>query len=433
MTSLKKRKKENWLKSLIHVTHHNPVAMRIIVTTILLSLFAAAFAQDIRVAHYTETTGYNHGTKSVSYAMFSGFNYPGFNLIVDDYPNSNWMDTLENIQYYDVVVWSNTSGNNGLTATQRANFEQYINGGGGYLGIHAATDTYRHSTANGGKTGTWDWYAENLPGASVQENPNHTSSNHNNDMTVLVPGHPTMANVPQPIWNKTEEYYYWQNGYLATGYVDLLQVAQTGSKSYDIPRMMARCKEHPNGARVFYTALGHSKSNFTSDQNFQNLIKDALFWVANPTSFPIENIDGTFVSGQVCWDALGEGVEEIHIQHYAGGEWVTDTIFTEMSGCYIPDLCGIQDVRVYSSGSWGEVAWSATLDFEGSSRLEQGRILLSCDIPEEATYEVYSVNGTLVHQSKVNKHGEDTFIPFLDRKGTFIYRIFNDTWTIEQN
>ena len=46
-----------------------------------------------------------------------------------------------------------------------------MNNGGGYLGIHAASDTYRHSTANGSSTGTWDWYAE-MAGASVQEGPN---------------------------------------------------------------------------------------------------------------------------------------------------------------------------------------------------------------------------------------------------------------------
>ncbi|MBK9760712.1 MAG: ThuA domain-containing protein [Flavobacteriales bacterium] len=55
---------------------------------------------------------------------------------------------------FDVVVFSNTSGNNILDAGQRANFEQWVQSGGSILVIHAATDTYRHSPANGNNTGT---------------------------------------------------------------------------------------------------------------------------------------------------------------------------------------------------------------------------------------------------------------------------------------
>ncbi|MDP5172661.1 MAG: ThuA domain-containing protein, partial [Bacteroidia bacterium] len=232
-----------------------------------------------KVLHYTETTGYNHNTKSQSLAMFNSW-ASSYNFTVTNDDNGAEFSSLANLQQYAVVVFSNTSGNSGLDATQRANFEAYIAGGGSYLGIHAATDTYRHSSANGGSKGTWDWYAENVAGASVQENPNHTSSSHNNTMTKQATGHPTLANVPAS-WNKTEEYYYWENGYLNSSFTELLRVGQTGSNSYDAPRRMAHCKTLPGGGRAFYTALGHAASNYTSDQNFKNLIRDALVWCAN--------------------------------------------------------------------------------------------------------------------------------------------------------
>ena len=254
---------------------------------LLLSIisFSNVFSQSTwKVLHYTETTGYNHGTKNVSAAMFNSWaGAENYTVVSDD--NGSEFNSLSNLQQYAVVVFSNTSGNSGLSSTQRANFEAYINGGGSYLGIHAASDTYRHSTANGGKTGTWDWYAENVAGASVQEKPNHTSSNHNNTMTQQVANHPTLANVPNP-WNKTEEYYYWENGYLNSAFTELLRVGQTGSKSYDAPRRMAHCKDLNGGGRAFYTALGHSGSNFSSDQNFRNLIRDALLWCAAPNINP---------------------------------------------------------------------------------------------------------------------------------------------------
>lgn len=253
----------------------------LLVTVVHIQGWAQCYA-PWKVLHYTETTGYNHNTKTQSLGMFNSW-ASTYNFSVTNDDNGAEFNTLASLQQYAIVIFSNTSGDNGLNATQRANFEAYINGGGSYLGIHAASDTYRHSSANGGSKGTWDWYAENVAGATVQQSPNHTSSNHNNDMTHQSVGHPTLASLPDP-WNKTEEYYYWENGYLAPGFTELLRVGQTGGNSYDVPRMMAQCKNLPGGGRAFYTALGHDKLNFTSSANinFQNLIKDALIWAATP-------------------------------------------------------------------------------------------------------------------------------------------------------
>lgn len=248
-------------------------------------------AQDtIKVLHYTETTGYDHNTRQDSRSFFERacdsltISTPYF-WSLDHSDNSTVFDDLSSLQEYSVVIWSNTSGANGLTATQRANYEQYVNNGGNYLGIHAAGDTYRHSTSNGSNTGVWDFYAEYLSGCSVQENPNHTSANHNNSMSHIV-SHPILNGLPSP-WNKTEEYYYWENGYLDPTFTELLQVASTGSNSYDAARMMAHYKVHTWGSRSFYTALGHDVSNFTVDTNFEQLLKNALYWCATPT-FPTE-------------------------------------------------------------------------------------------------------------------------------------------------
>lgn len=249
----------------------------------LVSAPAATFAQcggTFKVLHYTETTGYDHNTRSQSLSMFQSWESADDFVVTTD-NNGDEFNSLSNLQQYAVVVFSNTSGDNGLNSTQRANFEAYINGGGSYLGIHAASDTYRHSTANGGSTGTWDWYAENVAGATVQQSPNHTSQNHNNTMTHEEAGHPTLTSVPSP-WNKTEEYYYWENGYLNNSFTELLRVGSTGGNSYDAARMMAHCKDLSGGGRAFYTALGHSGNNYTNDQNFQQLIRNALNWVAEP-------------------------------------------------------------------------------------------------------------------------------------------------------
>lgn len=251
-------------------------------------------AQDtIRVLHYTETTGFDHQTRQVSQQLFAKIcdslaATTQFVWILHATDSSEIFDNLALLQQFKVVVWSNTSGANGLTASQRLNYEQYVQTGGNYLGIHAASDTYRHSSANGNNTGVWDFYAETLSGCSVQENPNHTDQNHNNNLIHQL-NHPILQGLPNP-WNKTEEYYYWESGYIAPTFSNLLQVNSTGPNTYDAARMMAQFKEHAWGSRSFYTALGHAASNYQNDQNFEMLLKNALLWTAHHTSVSVSHL-----------------------------------------------------------------------------------------------------------------------------------------------
>src|SRR5690349_19744876 len=117
--------------------------------------FSECYSQ-CKVLHYTETSGFDHQTRAASFAMFQqmGLQF-GFTV-----HNDSAGQSFGSLQQYDAVIFSNTSGDNILDAAQKANFELYINNGGCFIGIHAASDTYRHSTANGTNTGAWDWYAE---------------------------------------------------------------------------------------------------------------------------------------------------------------------------------------------------------------------------------------------------------------------------------
>lgn len=242
----------------------------------ILFLSFSLTGQTFKVLHYSETSGFDHNTRQNSLNMLTAIGNQN-NFTVDDDETGVAFNTLTNLQRYAVVVFSNTSGNAILDSTQRANFEQYIAGGGAVVGIHAASDTYRHSTANGNRTGTWDWYAETL-GGSVQESPNHTASKYNGIMD-LVGNHPTTGNLPNP-WNKVEEYYYWENGYLSDSITPVLEVRSTGLNSYDTIRPVSWYQNLSDGGRAFYTSLGHANSNYTADTSFQNHIRDAILWAS---------------------------------------------------------------------------------------------------------------------------------------------------------
>ena len=233
-----------------------------------------------RVLHFTRTSGFDHGTRSVSFTMFQSIGNE-LDVLVEDDANSSPFDDAAALALYDVIIFSNTSGNAILNETQRTNFEQWIANGGNVLGIHAANDTYRHSTANGSNTGTWDFYAE-LIGASVQENPNHVNGTPTYDMQ-RIGAHPSIYGLPD-IWEKAEEYYYWENGYFGPGNTAVLLVEETVGpnglvNTYDAIRPMSWHRTPAIGTRVFYTALGHAQENYTSDALFRVHMRDALAWL----------------------------------------------------------------------------------------------------------------------------------------------------------
>jgi|GEM_PF-1416583 type 1 glutamine amidotransferase len=242
---------------------------------LLLAAVIQLSAQDT-IIHYTETTGFDHNTRAQSLALFQDIGDGAGFVVLSD--NDGELFNKEDLNKARAVIFSNTSGSNGLNASQKAALEWFVDTLGRHLlGIHAASDTYRHSSANGGNTGQWDWYAETL-GGSVQTSPNHTSQNHV-DTIFRIEDHPSISEITFP-WIKEEEYYYWESGYLNDNNISLLEVGQTGDQSYDRQRPVAWYREKPSGAKIFYTSLGHKRGNFTGDfPDFEQLIQDAMIWL----------------------------------------------------------------------------------------------------------------------------------------------------------
>jgi type 1 glutamine amidotransferase len=304
-------------------------------------------AQDtIRILHYTEATGFDHGTRMVSQLMFERIcdslsaQTPHV-WILSHSDSSEVFDDLTALQQYKVIVWSNTSGAAGLTFAQRQNYELYVLGGGSYVGIHAASDTYRHSTANGSNTGAWDFYAGHLSGCSVQENPHHTAANHNNNMTHAAT-HSILSGIPDP-WNKTEEYYYWENGFLDSSFTELLRVNATGTNTYDSVRMTAQYKQHAWGSRSFYTSLGHDVSNYTSDATFELLLKNALYWAADPV---IQNVNESGAENIIVYPNPAD--EMVRLQFTTAGTERTIKI-ADVTGREIISVVSVQSVVEFST------------------------------------------------------------------------------------
>ncbi|WP_341228076.1 ThuA domain-containing protein [uncultured Arcticibacterium sp.] len=66
----------------------------------------------------------------------------------------------EQLAKFDAVIWNNVSGQV-LTEEQRTDFSNYLENGGGLLGIHAAGDFSHH----------WQWYYDHVLGTTFSHHP----------------------------------------------------------------------------------------------------------------------------------------------------------------------------------------------------------------------------------------------------------------------
>jgi type 1 glutamine amidotransferase len=162
--------------------------------------------------------------------------------------------TDANLARYDVVIFLSTTGDV-LDDEQQAAFERYIRGGGGYAGIHSATDTEYD----------WAWYG-GLVGAYFRDHPGLVNAQFQT-ATINVLDRETAATRQLPRrWVREEEWYNFR-----TNPRDTVRVlAEVDERSYD-PRGYSvpggspgMGRHHPiswcqpyDGGRAFYTALGH--------------------------------------------------------------------------------------------------------------------------------------------------------------------------------
>ncbi len=88
----------------------------IFIPFLLLLCVSKLKAQDtIRILHYTETTGYDHGTRTASAALFQRIcdsldATTSFVWMLNSSDSSEVFDNVASLNTFQVIVWANTSG-----------------------------------------------------------------------------------------------------------------------------------------------------------------------------------------------------------------------------------------------------------------------------------------------------------------------------------
>jgi type 1 glutamine amidotransferase len=169
--------------------------------------------------------------------------------------------TAERLATMNVVVFLLTTGDV-LDAPQEAALEQFVRGGGGFVGVHSASDT------------EYDWpFYQELIGAHFDS---HPLLQQLADVKVEDAAHPSTSQVPNP-WSRSDEWYNFRRN--PRGDVQVLLTVD--ESSYSGGNMGA---DHPiawsrslDAGRSFYTALGHSKESY-GDSTFVAHLRGAIEW-----------------------------------------------------------------------------------------------------------------------------------------------------------
>ncbi|SIO84791.1 ThuA domain-containing protein [Nocardiopsis sp. JB363] len=242
---------------------------------------------------FSKTTGFRHDSIPHGIALYEALaEEHGFET---EHTEDAAVFNDEDLARFDVVIWLSTTGDV-LDEEQQAAFENYVQEGGGYVGVHSASDTHYD----------WEWYGE-LVGAYFASHPPGTQ-----DAEVMVNdrAHPSTDMLPAS-WERHDEWYDFDVS--PRGDVHVLaglneasyeeEVDPAGQMGFDHP--IAWCQVY-DGGRSWYTGGGHTTESYTEPEFSEHLL-GGLQWAAG-------QVEGD--CGATQWDnfekvTLAQGEENV--------------------------------------------------------------------------------------------------------------------------
>ncbi|MFJ5262437.1 ThuA domain-containing protein [Streptomyces sp. NPDC088387] len=202
---------------------------------------------------FSKTAGYRHGAIPAGITAIQKLGKKNNFSVTATEDAAAFTD--ETLAQYEVVIFLSTTGDV-LDTDQQGAFERYIAAGGGYAGVHAASDTEYD----------WSWYGD-LVGAYFKSHPAPQTAT----VKVEDPAHPSTAKLPVQ-WERFDEWYDFR----ADPHGDVHVLASLDEGSYTGGTMGT---EHPiswcqnyEGGRSWYTGMGHETASYQEPQFLSHLL-----------------------------------------------------------------------------------------------------------------------------------------------------------------
>jgi len=239
-----------------------------------LRAWVAAQTTQPRVLVYTRNytpdgKGYVHDNIAASVAAIRKMGQEaGFAVDASDDPA---VFTDANLRQYAALVFSNSNNQAFSDDAQRDAFKRYIEGGGGFVGIHSASGSERD----------WPYFWSVLGGKFV-------AHPHQQQFTVRVsdPGFAAVKGLPAEFpW--TDECYFIDHlnpdihPVLVTDRTKLALEPMTIDVSQFAVDLPLAWYHEFDGGREFYLALGHNKQDYTNPILY-GIIRNGILWAMKP-------------------------------------------------------------------------------------------------------------------------------------------------------
>lgn len=229
--------------------------IHVVIAILFVPLIFTSFVEVEKIPHvlvYAKTKGYHHASIAAGLAAIQKLGAEN-NFTVDTTTDAAYF-VSQTLQKYAAVVFLSTTGNV-LNDEQQMAFEKYIQSGGGFVGVHAATDTEYD----------WPWYNQ-LVGAYFLSHPRQQEA----VLNIVDDSHVATRHLPKP-WKRFDEWYNFKNIQ-----PDLHTLVTIDEKSYTGG---ANGDVHPmawyhtfDGGRAFYTALGHTDESYADPVFLKHLL-----------------------------------------------------------------------------------------------------------------------------------------------------------------
>ncbi|KAH7873455.1 trehalose utilization-domain-containing protein [Lentinula edodes] len=243
-----------------------------LVTLSLLALFApSAFATNAKVLIYSATEDFRHDSIPTAIQALQSKG-PSFDIQFETTEDKAQF-TDQYLARYDALLFLDNTGEV-LDDLGKAALQKYLDLGGNFIGIHAASDCLRNTTFYGHEVGAFFDYHPALQNATVD---------------VIDSSHPSTSMLPAQ-WHVQDEMYNFKSDPRTIGATIILSANEssyidTGTRlNQGTPHPTAWFQERGAGAesngtagRSFYTSLGHLNETW-QDELFLAHVFGGITW-----------------------------------------------------------------------------------------------------------------------------------------------------------
>jgi cytochrome c len=227
----------------------------LVLLALLAPISTPTHAQQPRVLVFSKTAGYRHSSIPNGIAAIRKLGLE--NGFAVDATEDAGAFTQKNLARYRAVVFLSTTGDV-LNAMQQDVFERYIQAGGGYVGVHSATDTEYD----------WPWYGR-LAGAYFNGHPGNPNVR-TGKYRVIDSTHVSTKGLPARFEREDEFYNFRSIDPTIRVLVEIDETSYQGGTNG---------AHHPmswyhdfSGGRAWYTNMGHTEATYTEPLFLQHLL-----------------------------------------------------------------------------------------------------------------------------------------------------------------